>query len=103
MSEVIDSARLRELRRLENLRRVFKLLMYKPYPKQRAFDAMGLTKRERAFLAGTQLGKTLAASYEVAMHLTGFYPDWWEGIRFNEPVRVGIGSINSEESVAQYA
>lgn len=38
-------------------------------------------------MAGNQLGKTVAGSSEWAMHLTGRYPDWWEGRRFEEPGR----------------
>lgn len=44
--------------------------------------------RERLFMAGNQLGKTVAGSFEWAMHLTGRYPDWWEGRRFDLPVRL---------------
>jgi len=33
-------------------------------------------------MAGNQLGKTLAGSFEWAMHLTGKYPVWWAGRRF---------------------
>lgn len=39
-------------------------------------------------MAGNQLGKTLAGSFEWAMHLTGLYPEWWEGRRFEGPVRL---------------
>jgi len=39
-------------------------------------------------MAGNQLGKTLAGSFEWAMHLTGLYPDWWEGRRFDQAVRL---------------
>jgi phage terminase large subunit-like protein len=39
-------------------------------------------------MAGNQVGKTLAGSMEWAMHLTGVYPDWWEGRRFARPVRL---------------
>lgn len=39
-------------------------------------------------MAGNQLGKTLAGSFEWAMHLTGKYPDWWEGRIFDNPVRL---------------
>ena len=98
MSAVLaaNDERLKDLRRADELRRDFALAAYRPYPKQRAFHAMGKTKRERAFLAGTQLGKTLSASREVAMHLTGWYPSWWDGIRFDEPTRWGVGSINAD-------
>jgi phage terminase large subunit-like protein len=37
-------------------------------------------------MAGNQLGKTLAGGFEVAMHATGRYPDWWKGKRFDRPV-----------------
>ena len=39
-------------------------------------------------MAGNQLGKTLAGAMEWAMHLTGLYPDWWEGKRFDHAVRL---------------
>jgi phage terminase large subunit-like protein len=47
-------------------------------------------------MAGNQVGKTLSAAFEVAMHLTGRYPDWWDGIRFNRAVRWLAGSESAE-------
>lgn len=47
-------------------------------------------------MAGNQLGKTWAAAYEVAMHLTGLYPEWWEGYRFDRAVRWLAGSESAE-------
>lgn len=42
---------------------------------------------ERAFMAANRVGKTWGAGgYETALHLTGRYPDWWEGRRFSGPV-----------------
>jgi len=32
------------------------------------------------------VGKTFTGCYEDVLHLTGRYPDWWEGRRFNCPV-----------------
>lgn len=43
-------------------------------------------------MAGNQLGKTLSGAAEAAMHLTGEYPDWWEGLRFDRPVILIAGS-----------
>lgn len=31
-------------------------------------------------------GKTEAGGYETTLHLTGLYPDWWEGRRFDKPI-----------------
>jgi phage terminase large subunit-like protein len=59
---------------------------YRPYPKQREFHAAGKWARERLLMAGNQLGKTIAAGFEEAMHLTGLYPDDWEGMRYDRPI-----------------
>lgn len=84
----------------ENARRLSqnKLRGYKPYPKQAEFHAAGKTYRERLLMAGNQLGKTLAAGYETAMHLTGIYPKWWRGRRFNKPVTAWAAGITGEST-----
>jgi hypothetical protein len=68
-----------------------------PYPKQREFFDAGRTKRERLLIAGNQNGKTHAGGFEAALHLTGDYPDWWQGRRFEKPTR---GWIAGETSLA---
>lgn len=62
-----------------------KLYRYKPYPKQKKFHDAGriTTISERILIAANQVGKTWSAAAEVAMHLTGQYPDWWEGARWD--------------------
>jgi len=57
------------------------------YGKHLEFFAAGAKFRERAFIAGNRVGKTLAGAYEATLHLTGHYPDWWQGKRFNKPVK----------------
>lgn len=81
----------RERRANEN-----KLAAYAPYPKQAEFHALGATKRERLFRAGNQLGKTMAGGFEVAMHLTGRYPAWWVGRRFDHPVVAWVAGVTAE-------
>ena len=73
------------------------LHFYRPYPKQAEFHASGgpVAVRERLLISGNQIGKTWSAGFEYAMHLTGRYPDWWQGAVFDEPV---IGWAASETS-----
>ena len=52
------------------------------YPKHMEFFAAGREFKLRLFMAGNRIGKTFAAAYELACHLTGEYPAWWEGKRF---------------------
>ena len=73
-----------------------KLFRYRPYPKQREFHAAGAVHRERLLMAANQVGKTLAGACEAAFHLTGLYPDWWEGKRWKRPVKGWAGSESTE-------
>lgn len=68
--ELIALSAERDRRRQER-----KLFEYRPYPKQLEFHAAGIDNRERLLMAGNQLGKTWCAGFEVAMHLTGEYPE----------------------------
>lgn len=90
----------RELLRLLELERRLlsgnRLADYRPYRKQANFHAAGATHRERLFMAGNQLGKTWAGAFEVAMHLTGRYPDWWQGRRFDRANHWLAGSESAE-------
>ena len=71
-------------------------LFHRPYPRQAAFHAAGAQHRERLFMAGNQLGKSLAGAMEVAFHLTGRYPPWWVGRRFGHAVRFWATSDTAE-------
>jgi phage terminase large subunit-like protein len=71
---------------------------YRPYTKQRAFHSAGKIHSERLFMAGNQLGKTVAGGNEWAIHLTGRYPDWWDGRVFDEPVRFWAAGVTGEST-----
>lgn len=58
---------------------------YKAYVKHLQFMALGAQFRERMFMAGNRIGKSVAGGYEMTCHLTGLYPHWWEGKRFVMP------------------
>jgi phage terminase large subunit-like protein len=51
------------------------------------FFHAGATHRERVFLAGNRTGKTVSAGVEIAYHLTGNYPKWWVGRKFDGSIR----------------
>ena len=89
LKEVTAIAKEMERRKRTNL-----LKDYSPYPKQ--IDFHNTVCRECLFMAGNQLGKTLAGAAEVAMHLTGQYPDWWQGHRFYKPITMLAGSESYE-------
>lgn len=92
-----EKRELYELLKIKDVRaRRNRLAAYKPYAKQREFHTKGAEFRERLFMAGNQLGKTWSGAAEMAMHLTGRYPDWWTGRRFNYAIRAICGSESAE-------
>lgn len=82
--------------RLKYVTETNRLADYRPYPKQASFHAAGATIRERLFMASNQTGKTWAGAFEAALHMTGRYPDWWIGCRFDRPTRGMCGSESVE-------
>ena len=89
--QVYELMRIKDIRAKRNL-----LKVYKPYAKQVKFHNAGAEYRERLFMAGNQLGKTWAGAFETAMHLTGRYPDWWQGTRYPYAIRAMVGSESAE-------
>ncbi len=76
-----------------------------PYDWQAEWHNRGADCPERAIIAGNRTGKTRSAAAEVALHLTGLYPDWWEGRRFDEPTSWIVAGPTNEltRDVCQFA
>lgn len=55
-------------------------------PKHKKFFDASADYNEVLFLAGNRVGKTVCGAYALSCHLTGIYPDWWEGRRFDGPI-----------------
>jgi len=67
------------------------------YPKHLSFFDAGREYQERAMIAANRVGKTLGVGgYETTLHLTGLYPEWWQGYRFNKPIQVWAAGDTSE-------
>lgn len=59
------------------------------YIKALMFFKAGKHYKERALIASNRSGKSLTASWEMALHLTGLYDDfpWWDGKVFDTPIQ----------------
>lgn len=53
-------------------------------------DYINSTEKEVFFSGGNQIGKSAASCAMLVFHLTGNYPDWYTGRRFENPPRVMI-------------
>jgi phage terminase large subunit-like protein len=75
-----------------------RLIEYRPYAKQAEFHAAGLHARQRLLMAANQVGKTWAAGFELAMHATGVYPDWWRGRRWDRAIIGWAAGVTGEST-----
>jgi len=92
-----EKARRQRRRYIDTLYPDFGPLRREFYPKHLEFFEAGKRYRERLVLAGNRIGKSLGiGGYETTLHLTGEYPDWWPGRRFDRPVQAwAAGDTNT--------
>jgi phage terminase large subunit-like protein len=73
-----------------------KLFQYRPYDWQMRFH--NDRSSERMLMAANRVGKTFSAAAEVGYHATGLYPDWWQGRKFDRPIKAWTGAPTNELS-----
>ena len=102
--EATQALRQQVQQRIELERAGRKLFTYYPdaetragYAKHLEYMRLGATHAERLFLAANRVGKTEGVGgYELALHLTGEYPEWWEGRRFDKPIKAWAAGDTSK-------
>lgn len=90
----------------ERRQKTRKILSYYPdagplrrelYPKHLEFFKAGAKFRERLGMAANRVGKTEGmGGYELTLHLTGDYPEWWPGRRFTRPIKAWAAGDTSK-------
>lgn len=67
------------------------------YSKHLSFFEAGTRYRERLMMAANRVGKTEGVGgYEVVLHLTGRYPEWWSGRRFDHSIKTWAAGDTSK-------
>lgn len=99
--ELIELLELKERRKSER-----KFFAYYPdegplrrelYVKHMQFFSAGANFIERLMLAANRVGKTEGVGgYEMVCHLTGLYPPWWNGRRFDRPITAWAAGDTSQ-------
>ena len=74
-----------------------KMNYFKPYPFQKEFYDKGKEEKVRGIICANRVGKTHSACMEIAYHMTGDYPEWWEGRRWDRPIKVIACSYSSKQ------
>jgi phage terminase large subunit-like protein len=81
---------------LNRLERFNKIDQYDPYPYQQDFHKTGANNSQRLLMAANRIGKSYCGAAEMSYHLTGMYPDWWQGRRFKQPITAWAGGVSNE-------
>ena len=71
---------------------------YDPYPFQKDFHKTGFENNQRLLMCANQIGKSYSGAAEMAMHLTGIYPEWWEGKRYYKAITAWVGGVSNEST-----
>ena len=94
MADVYNQA-LKIAEQIKRLKLENKLDDWKPYGTQMEF--LACTAKKKALISGNQCGKTQTLMYECAIHLTGRYPSWWKGIRYDRPVQMWVVGVTTDK------
>jgi phage terminase large subunit-like protein len=89
---------------LRSLVRFSRIDEYDPYPYQQKFHQTGAEANQRLLMAANRIGKSFSGAAEMSYHLTGLYPDWWEGRRYDKPITAWAGGVSNETTrdIVQY-
>lgn len=71
---------------IEAYKKYNKIEFYQPQVWQSGVINKGRDTAIRGLIAANRIGKSDVGTYELAIHLTGRYPEGWDGYRFNGPI-----------------
>ena len=69
-----------------------------PYPWQKKLLASSKDNAQTLLMAANRVGKSWIGAANMSYHLTGLYPDWWEGHRWEEPIVAWAAGVSAEST-----
>jgi phage terminase large subunit-like protein len=100
-----DAAKRQQLEELEKLleergerERYSRLEFLEPYPWQQKLMASSKENQQTLLMAANRVGKSYIGAANLSYHLTGLYPEWWEGHRWKEPINAWASGVSSEST-----
>ncbi len=84
------------LQELQGRQKFWKIKQYSPYGWQERFITASSNCAQLLAMTGNRCGKTYTGAYIMACHLTGLYPDWWMGRRYDRPTVCWAAGISTD-------
>ncbi len=93
--DTVAAERILELaQELERRKETRKLQYYVPYDYQ--VEWHGAEGAQKLLMAANRIGKSFCGAMEMAIHLTGEYPEWWTGRKFTRGINAWAGGASTE-------
>ena len=83
---------------LQKRQKYNKIEFYDPYPFQKSFHDTGFENNQRLLMCANRIGKSYCGAAEMAMHLTGLYPEWWQGRKYRKAITAWVGGVSNEST-----
>ncbi len=83
------------LKQQEEMKLYNKLDSFAPYGWQLDFITASKFNKQLLAMTGNRCGKTYTGAFIMAAHLTGLYPEWWEGFKFEKPIQAWAAGIST--------
>ncbi len=81
---------------LKDRRKFWQINEYKPYGWQEQFITASAVNSQLLAMTGNRCGKTYTGAYIMAVHLTGLYPSWWLGKKYDRPIEAWAAGISTD-------
>lgn len=84
------------LKEHQERQKFWRIKQYSPYGWQEKFITASSNCAQLLAMTGNRCGKTFTGAFIMACHLTGLYPDWWEGRRYDRPIEAWAAGISTD-------
>lgn len=99
MSKAAHLAELEDLLSQREERAKFSRIDYlEPYPWQTKLLKSSGDNAQTLLMAANRVGKTFIGAANLSYHLTGLYPEWWEGARWDHPITAWAAGVSQEST-----
>lgn len=96
MSELSQEKLLQVMQELKDRQQFWKMKTFVPYGWQLKFIEASSTCAQVLAMTGNRCGKTFTGAYAMACHLTGIYPVWWTGRKWDHPIKAWAAGISTD-------
>ena len=96
MDEQVQERLLKVMLELKEREKFWRMKFFDPYGWQREFITASHAHQQLLAMTGNRCGKTYTGAFIMAAHLTGLYPEWWAGKRWDRPIAAWAAGISTD-------